>query len=749
LPAATNLARALLILSVFQLDSPASLTQDWLARPISRRDLVLAKLSFLVLMVVVPAVPSYFAVNLLQGHSVTEAIQEALTIESQYWLHLQLALIALAAITTTVLQAFIAALAVFVLFVFAPGLRQFTHGGVGEEVLYVGTAWIVQSGELIVLTLLATAVLWLQYGLRRPALARAAFATVAAGIILLTTVLPWSAVFAVQQRTAGAAAPAAFDLKLAPSCAPSLTARTSNGVAFTTTTLPSGYTESERPMISYIEAVAVDGEGKVLQHLYPLRNTPRWQTTADGQLAAINEWTQGATGSLDAANSPDAKLILDYYMSLLQSQTAVLPLDGKRHRLQGLGYCDARHQGSDGVVVECFKAGEPPALAAAELTGVPASRVATPYPDYAPGWTQALSSQHYRLRLQHPASLRATELTMTAYRASAHFHRQVTVPLAGGPTTRCPVWEDESPHKVSRVPVQSGVELEVLDWGGPAGGRAVVLLAGLGNSAHVFDGFAPKLAADFRVYGITRRGFGASSVPAGGYDVARLADDVLAVLASLGMRDAVLVGHSFGGDELSAIGARHAERVAGLVYLDAAQDHTVQAPAQYLALARSLPPAEPITTEERASYAALTGYLARTDSSLLPPGEIMATFSVAADGRVGARTVEARVAQAIVDSAVKPDYAVIRVPALALYAVPGSPQDLMRSWYPKDDAALRATVEQLYKLDVARIGRTEREFSQGVKQSQVIELRGARHHLFLSNEAETLTALREFIAGLR
>src|SRR5258708_5929264 len=37
------------------------------------------------------------------------------------------------------------------------------------------------------------------------------------------------------------------------------------------------------------------------------------------------------------------------------------------------------------------------------------------------------------------------------------------------------------------------VKLEVVDWGGP--GRPLVMLAGLGNTAHTFEKFAPKLAA--------------------------------------------------------------------------------------------------------------------------------------------------------------------------------------------------------------------------------------------------------------
>ena len=129
---------------------------------------------------------------------------------------------------------------------------------------------------------------------------------------------------------------------------------------------------------------------------------------------------------------------------------------------------------------------------------------------------------------------------------------------------------DTSPHTVYFIPVDRGVKLEVLDWGGV--GRPLVLLAGLGYDAHVFDKFAPKLTAHHHVYGITRRGFGASSAPApanGNYSADRLGDDVLAVIDTLELERPVLVGHAKAGQELSSIGNRHPEKVAGLIYLDA------------------------------------------------------------------------------------------------------------------------------------------------------------------------------------
>src|ERR1700734_1517092 len=126
----------------------------------------------------------------------------------------------------------------------------------------------------------------------------------------------------------------------------------------------------------------------------------------------------------------------------------------------------------------------------------------------------------------------------------------------------------EAALKTQFVAVQPDVKLEVLDWEGT--GRNLVLLAGLGSTAHVFDSLGPRLAAHYQVIGITRRGFGQSSAPQTGYDPRRLGDDVVAVLDALHVADPVLVGHSIAGEELSAVSTYHPGRAAALIYLDAA-----------------------------------------------------------------------------------------------------------------------------------------------------------------------------------
>jgi pimeloyl-ACP methyl ester carboxylesterase len=124
----------------------------------------------------------------------------------------------------------------------------------------------------------------------------------------------------------------------------------------------------------------------------------------------------------------------------------------------------------------------------------------------------------------------------------------------------------------SRGDTAEPVRLEVLDWGGT--GPAVVLLAGMGGTAHIYDDLAPQLVDSFRIIGITRRGHGASSRAADTttYTLDPLAADIRTVLDSLGIRRASLVGHSIAGAEITRFAARWPDRVGKLVYLDSAHD---------------------------------------------------------------------------------------------------------------------------------------------------------------------------------
>jgi pimeloyl-ACP methyl ester carboxylesterase len=310
-------------------------------------------------------------------------------------------------------------------------------------------------------------------------------------------------------------------------------------------------------------------------------------------------------------------------------------------------------------------------------------------------------------------------------------------------------WRDPSPHKATLVTVEDEVRLEVLDWGGT--GPALVLLAGLSDAAHVFDEVAPRLAMRYRVVGVTRRGHPGSSAPASGYGFVRLAEDIMRVIDELGLKNPVVVGHSFAGEEMHVLGARHSGRIAGLVYVDAAFDRGDRF-EEYEAAARGLPGPPSPQGPDLASFAALRAFLTKTQGPPGPEGRLRARYVANADGSVRGRwTPEPHVLKAFsteMQAAYKtynPER--IRVPALAIYAVPKSADELMRPWYDGSDPALRKRLEALYPLQRENAARHARWFAAFAERGRVSELSGG-HDLFVSNPGEVLEGIEAFVKSL-
>ena len=304
---------------------------------------------------------------------------------------------------------------------------------------------------------------------------------------------------------------------------------------------------------------------------------------------------------------------------------------------------------------------------------------------------------------------------------------------------------DASPHTVNFVTVADNVKVEVLDWGGT--GRQVVLLAGLGSTAHVFDKFAPKLALSYHVYGITRRGYGASSAPApsnGNYSADRLGDDVIAVFDALKLNRPVLVGHSIAGEELSSIATRHPEKVAGLIYLDAAYSYAFYDGAQgdldldTLELRKKL---DQLMVPGAASDAQLA-LIQNLRQTILPQFEKDLQAQEKELGTMRFPSYANNVSPidvAILGGAEK--YTNIRVPILAIFALP---HDLGTS-YQNYDPATRAALEA---SDLAHTTAQANAVEVGVPSARVVRLPHASHFLFVSNEADVLREINAFIGLL-
>jgi non-heme chloroperoxidase len=295
---------------------------------------------------------------------------------------------------------------------------------------------------------------------------------------------------------------------------------------------------------------------------------------------------------------------------------------------------------------------------------------------------------------------------------------------------------DTSGHKVSFVTVESGVQLEVLDWGGP--GKTLVLLTGLGDNAHVFDQFAYQFNDRFHVIGITRRGFGRSSQPAHGYDLDTRARDDIAVLDKLNIREAVFVGHSVAGTEMNKLGAVYPDRVKKLVYLDA-----LDIGSGGWATLPQPPPPPADTAGDLESVQRFSAAQARSDGYRKPLAAICNMIRTDPSGRVVGAITPPEISSKIYEGLQQAEYDRIQAPALGIFNKITPQYRLPYYWYlePAKQEEFNRNIKSLAKWIEGAIQR----FRSGVKNSRVIELHDTNHYVFIVDEALVVREMRKFL----
>ena len=295
---------------------------------------------------------------------------------------------------------------------------------------------------------------------------------------------------------------------------------------------------------------------------------------------------------------------------------------------------------------------------------------------------------------------------------------------------------DLSEHKVSFVTVAPDVQLEVLDWGGE--GPALILLTGMGDNAHVFDGFAYQFNDKFHVYGITRRGFGRSSQPADGYDIATRVRDDLAVLDSLKIKDAVFMGHSIAATELNKLGADYPDRVKKLVYLDGMD----LGAGDWSKLPQ--PPGPPEgTPADLESVQRLAAADARDSGFRRPLAALSDTVRTDAAGKIIGAVTSPEIYGKLLKGFERANLVRIEAPALAILnrVSPKFRAPYYGDLSPAKQKEYDGCITALSKWIGGQIDRFRRE----VKGSKVIELHDANHYIFIVNEAMVVREVRKFL----
>jgi non-heme chloroperoxidase len=122
--------------------------------------------------------------------------------------------------------------------------------------------------------------------------------------------------------------------------------------------------------------------------------------------------------------------------------------------------------------------------------------------------------------------------------------------------------------KAPTITTTDGTVIYYKDWGS---GQPVVFSHGWPLNADGWDEQLSLIAANgFRAIAHDRRGHGRSSQPWDGNDMDTYADDLAELIEELDLRDAILIGHSTGGGEVTRYIGRHGTgRVAKAVLVSA------------------------------------------------------------------------------------------------------------------------------------------------------------------------------------
>ena len=471
------LAITLAIALVVHQDPIPGTRQDWLIRPIRRRDLLLAKLLFVLAAVQLPMFLGDFVEALAQGIGWQPAVAAALLRNLYMLVALSLPAFGIAAMTRTTAQFVGAGLAYFIALTAASFLLSSVARISGAEqatnpLAWTGVAWIEQSASHLMLAAGAVIALLVLYFRRRLVLAWTFFPLFAAASAM-AVLLPWTWIFAVQASASAAPAPAlqlAVDLQ-APRYAP-LPGESSDNYALGAAQVQlRGRSAGDITVENKVRR----GEGDVTVFV-PVSfrglsgGSMPWADRADvtlrtpdgkvvfagrGDDLKMGPRTASARGyeairvpalAYEAAKDKPLTVEIDYSLTVLQPQPAVsAPALGADGRLPGLGRCTtSRDSDGDDVVLRCLQAGQAPSCVSVTLqdpaTGRQNPETLICAPDYAPFSARPFPDAISRFEVEAPfrdrlgvgtypvsgPELGRARLILTRYHASEHLARRLT-----------------------------------------------------------------------------------------------------------------------------------------------------------------------------------------------------------------------------------------------------------------------------------------------------------------------------------
>ena len=435
-------------------DSIPGVRQDWLVRPIRRRDLLLAKLLWVVVLIQFPI----FIGDLIQGLLAGSGVAPSLAAASSRSLFLLLAVdvpfLAVASITRSLLEALTGCVAISLVFATFMSLIAGSSGQL-QPAISGGVEWI--TATMMIATLLAGAavVLRLQFFRRRTLFARYVMGTLAV-VSIFGTMMPWQPVFAVQKALSPAPGSAAavdvsFDPALGKAKGFNLYPSKAAIELPTQVFLPmriAGLQPDSSVQADHVQIRLIDPNGDA----HNLDTYSRLGAMGTNTVETRNSSYQivGVQGDLyRKLKDQPSRLEIDYSLTLFQlASTHGLPALSADEHIPGVGWCATKINANETAVqLSCEQAGRAPGCLVLYLEHVPSgqrnpSRFDCERPDYGPylDWALipdgmarfggALAFRDFNGLAKYPvegSQLQDSRIVMRIYKPLEHFTRRLVI----------------------------------------------------------------------------------------------------------------------------------------------------------------------------------------------------------------------------------------------------------------------------------------------------------------------------------
>jgi hypothetical protein len=434
------LAAGILIVLVVQADAIPGLRQDWLVRPVRRRDLLLSKLLFVALLVQGPIFIAEVLQGLAAGFPLADAIGAPLSRSLSMFVMFDLPMLAFAGLTRNLPAAVAGGLIV------AIGATLFINASISLNTaawldMTGALSWVTDTLRTVWGTIAVAGLLSLLYFRRKTKAARW-ISAVATAVWLLAALLPWQTAFAIQERLSPQ--PSAADpirISFEPNA---------GNIRFEHDDLRQrGIT---RGPVEHV-FVPVNIQGLSNGELLDADRTSARLVTLNGQAFELGEapeltvfrggaFHQSIAVRQDIWNvvkDQPVRLEIDYSLTMLKAGVdRTIPALGGNEWVPETGRCATRMNSDDTEIeVGCLAPGAHPCMATFlrnVRTGQLTAQNLDCRPDYAPyfarleGDSLTRFGAEFQVQGVNPSELKDAQMVLRVYRPAAHFTRRVVIP---------------------------------------------------------------------------------------------------------------------------------------------------------------------------------------------------------------------------------------------------------------------------------------------------------------------------------